>query len=49
MADFKGFGSKPPELSPITLAEVNEAEMDGSRHAVLPSPRLQQGYGSRRS
>ena len=35
MADFKGFGSKPPELSPITLAEVNEAEMDRSMRFFL--------------
>ena len=35
MAYFKGFGSKLPELSPITLAEVNEAEMDRAMRFFL--------------
>ena len=35
MADFKGFGAKPPELSPITLAEVNDAEMDRAMRFFL--------------
>ena len=35
MADFKGFGAKRAELSPITLNEVNESEMDRAMQFFL--------------
>ena len=35
MADFKGFGAMRPELSPITLTEVNESEMDRAMRFFL--------------